>query len=104
MSRSKIKLDKEEHDILDSFERGEWRSVKNLQQEIKKHQEYARQTLKKDQRINIRISSKDLDELRSMAIEDGVPYQTLISSVLHRYITGRLVEVPRSQKSLKTDV
>ena len=104
MSRSKIKLDKEERDILESFERGEWKSVKNLKQEIKKHQEYARQTLKKDKRINIRISSKDLDELQSMAIEDGIPYQTLISSVLHRYVTGRLVEVSKSHKSFEKDV
>ncbi len=104
MSKSKIKLNKEERDILESFERGEWKSVKNLQEEIKKHQEYARQTLKKDKRINIRISSKDLDEIQSMAIEDGIPYQTLISSVLHRYVTGRLVEIPRSNMSLETDV
>ena len=54
---AKIKLDKEERDILDSFERGEWRPVKNLKQEIQKHQEYARQTLKKDKRVNIRIPS-----------------------------------------------
>jgi len=104
VSKSKIKLNKEERDILESFERGEWKSVKNLQEEIKKHQEYARQTLKKDKRINIRISSKDLDEIQSMAIEDGIPYQTLISSVLHRYVTGRLVEIPRSNMSLETDV
>ena len=104
MSKSKIKLNKEERDILESFERGEWKSVKNLQEEIKKHQEYTRQTLKKDKRINIRISSKDLDEIQSMAIEDGIPYQTLISSVLHRYVTGRLVEIPRSNMSLETDV
>ena len=99
MRRSKLKLDKDELDILESFERGEWKSVKNLKQEIKKHQEYARQTLKKDKRINIRISSKDLDELQSMAIEGGIPYQTLISSVLHLYVTGRLVEAPRSNRS-----
>jgi len=104
VSKSKIKLNKEERDILESFERGEWKSVKNLQEEIKKHQEYTRQTLKKDKRINIRISSKDLDEIQSMAIEDGIPYQTLISSVLHRYVTGRLVEIPRSNMSLETDV
>jgi predicted DNA binding CopG/RHH family protein len=101
---AKIKLDKEERDILDSFERGEWRPVKNLKQEIQKHQEYARQTLKKDKRVNIRIPSRDLDELQARAIEDGIPYQTLISSILHRFITGRLVEKPRSNKSLETDV
>ena len=91
----KIKLDKEEKNILDSFERGEWHSVKNLKKEIEKHQQYARATLSKDKRINIRISSKDLEEIQAIAVEDGIPYQTLISSILHRYVNGRLVEKPR---------
>jgi len=91
----KIKLDKEEKNILDSFERGEWQSVKNLKKEIEKHQQYARATLSKDKRINIRISSKDLEEIQAIAVEDGIPYQTLISSILHRYVKGRLVEKPR---------
>jgi len=91
----KIKLDKEEKNILDSFERGEWQSVKNLKKEIEKHQQYARATLSKDKRINIRISSKDLEEIQAIAVEDGIPYQTLISSILHRYVNGRLVEKPR---------
>jgi predicted DNA binding CopG/RHH family protein len=91
----KIKLDKEEKNILDSFERGEWQSVKKLKKEIKKHQQFARATLSKDKRINIRISSKDLEEIQAIAVEDGIPYQTLISSILHRYVNGRLVEKPR---------
>ncbi|MBW1940522.1 MAG: antitoxin [Deltaproteobacteria bacterium] len=98
---SKIKLDQEEKDILESFERGEWKSVPDLKAEIKKHQAYARKTLKKDKRINIRISSKDLEDLRVIATEDGIPYQTLISSILHRYVTGRLVDKPRFKKSLE---
>ena len=92
----KIKLDKEEKKILESFESGEWQSVKNVRKEIKKHQQYARATLIKDKRVNIRISSKDLEELRTIAMEDGIPYQTLISSILHRFVNGRLVERPRS--------
>ncbi len=95
----KVKLDKEEQDLLDSFEQGEWKSVKNVKKEIKKHQEYARKTLQKDRRVNIRISSKDLEEIQSIALEDGIPYQTLMSSILHRYVTGRLVEKPRSNKT-----
>ena len=91
----KIKLDKEEKNILDSFERGEWHRVKNLKKEIEKHQQYARATLSKDKRINIRISSKDLAKIQAIAVEDGIPYQTLISSILHRYVNGRLVEKPR---------
>jgi len=100
---STIKLNKDEQDILDSFERGEWKSVPNLKAEIKKHQEYARKTLKKDKRVNIRISSKILEELQAIAIEDGMPYQTLISSILHRYVTGRLVEKPRPNESFESD-
>ncbi len=101
---AKLNLDQEEKDILESYERGEWKSVKNLKQEIQKHKEYARQTLKKDKRVNIRISSMVLDELQTRAIEDGMPYQTLISSILHRFVTGRLIEKPRSHKSLEKDM
>ena len=101
---AKIKLDKEEKDFLDSYERGEWKSVKNLEKEIEKHRGYAHQTLKKDKRINIRISSMVLEELQTRAVEDGMPYQSLISSILHRFITGRLIEKPRSNKSFEHDV
>ena len=100
----KIKLDKEEKELLDRYERGEWKSVRNLKEEIEKHRGYARQTLKKDKRVNIRISSMVLDELQLRAVEDGLPYQTLISSILHRFVTGRLIEKPRSNKSFENDV
>jgi len=89
------KLDKEEKEILESFERGEWESVPEVRAEIDKHQAYARNTLKKDKRVNIRISSKDLAEIQTLAIEDGLPYQTLIASILHRYVTGRLIDKAR---------
>lgn len=69
----KIKLDKEEQSTLDSFERGEWKPVKNLQQEISRHRQYARNTLRKDRRVNIRISSKDLEELQAIAVAEGIP-------------------------------
>lgn len=88
----KIKLDKEEQALLDSVERGEWRSVKNLNREIKRHQQYARNTLKKGRRVNIRMSSKDLEEIQAIAVADSIPYQTLMSSVLHRFVNGRLVD------------
>lgn len=101
---SKLKLDNEEKDLLDSYERGEWKSVKNLKEEIEKHREYARQTLKRDKRVNIRISSMVLEELQTRAAEDGMPYQTLISSILYRFVTGRLIEKPRSNKSFENDV
>jgi len=92
---NKMKLDKEERELLDSFERGEWVPVKNQKREIAGHRQYARNTLAKDKRVNIRISSKDLDRLQTIAVEEGIPYQTLMSSVLHRFVSGRLVEASR---------
>jgi len=86
------KLDKEEQELLESIESGEWQSVDDLKDEIKKHKEIAKNTLKKDKRINIRLSSNDLQMLKTTAAELGIPYQTLVSSVLHQYVTGRLVQ------------
>ena len=85
------KLNKEEKALLQSVESGQWRSVKNLSAEVRKYQGYARATLNKDKRINIRISSKDLDGVQRRALEEGLPYQTLISSVIHKYVAGALV-------------
>lgn len=100
---NEIKLDKEEKEILESFERGEWKQVKNLKAEIKKHQAYSRKTLKKDKRVNIRISARDLEEIQALAAENGIPYQTLMSSILHRYVHGRLIDKPRPNKALNSD-
>jgi len=88
----KAKLGKDERDILKSFEQGEWKSVKDLDAEKKKAIEAARATFRKDRRVNIRISSKDLEDIRKKAVEEGIPYQTLIASVLHKYASGRLKE------------
>jgi len=88
----KHNLDQEEIEILKSVEAGEWTSVENLEEEIIKNQDIARNTLKKDKRVNLRISAKDLDAIKAYAVEEGLPYQTLISSVLHKFISGRLVE------------
>lgn len=88
----KIKLDKEEKALLRSVEKGEWKSVKNLDSQKKKYGLAAEQTLLKDKRINIRLSSQDLYGVQKRAIDEGIPYQTLIASVIHKYATGRLVE------------
>ena len=85
-------LDKEEIELLDSIESGEWESIDNVKEEISFHREIARNTLKKDKRVNLRISSKDLEAIKTFAVEQGLPYQTLMSSVLHKFITGRLVD------------
>ena len=99
----KMILDNDEQDILESFERGEWKSVQNVKSEIMKHQQYARKTLKKDKRVNIRISSKVLEEIQALAVENGIPYQTLMSSILHRYVSGYLIEKPKPKKSFEPD-
>jgi predicted DNA binding CopG/RHH family protein len=87
-----MKLTKEEKDILESVERGEWRRIPDFDKEAKRYQEYARATLRKDKRVNIRMAERDIVRFQKKAIEEGLPYQTLISSVLHKYINGRLVE------------
>lgn len=83
-------LSKEEKDLLESVERGEWKSVPNLEAEKKKAVLIARETLRKNKRVNIRISQNDLDCLQRRACEEGIPYQTLMSSVLHKFAHGRL--------------
>jgi predicted DNA binding CopG/RHH family protein len=83
-------LDEEEKKISDSFDLGEWESVDNLGEEITKSQEAASFYFQKDARINIRISSSDLDRLKQIAAYEGLPYQTLIASVLHKYSAGHL--------------
>lgn len=88
----KKNVNNEEKDILDSFEQDQWRPAKNRKGEIKKLQQYARNTLQKDKRINIRMSSKDLDRVRVIATQQGIPYQTLISSIIHKYVSGYLKE------------
>ncbi len=88
----KIKLSQEEKDILTSFENDEWVSVPNIDEEKIKLQKIAQNTLKKDMRINIRMSSKDLNNIKAKAIEEGLPYQSFITSILHKYISGKIVE------------
>ena len=86
---SKAKLNKEEKDILNDFESGHFKSV--LTPKRKKFvQAVAEETFKKDKRINIRISSRDLESIQRRALEEGIPYQTLVSSILHKYVSGRL--------------
>ncbi len=87
-----VRLDGEEQGLLGSFERDEWRSVTGREAETERYRQYARATFKKDMRVNIRISRKDLEALQKRALEEGIPYQTLMGSVLHKYVGGRLVE------------
>jgi predicted DNA binding CopG/RHH family protein len=85
-----MKLDADEKELLDSVERGEWKSAKR---ERARYSRYAKATFRKDRRLNIRLSSKDLEAIQKRALTEGLPYQTLISSLLHKYASGRLKEV-----------
>ncbi len=84
-------INKEEKDLMESIERDEWQPVKNIEQEKRKTIAAARNTLKKDKRINLRLTQKDYHQIQVKAIEEGIPYQTLISSIVHKYLNGSLV-------------
>ena len=85
-----------ERDILESFEKEEWKSIKPTKRLLQGYRNAARTTLAKDRRVNIRISSRDLEEIQAKAIEEGIPYQTLMASVLHKYVIGKLAEKRRT--------
>ncbi|MBN2561676.1 MAG: antitoxin [Phycisphaerae bacterium] len=92
----KLILDPDEKRLLESYERGEWKPSKHRSAEVAKLQQYARNTLQKNKRINIRLSERDLLGIQTKAVEEGLPYQTLISSVLHKYLRGTLTEKKRA--------
>ena len=81
-----------EQEILASFDRGEWKPVRNRKDEIARFKAAAEATVLKNKRVNIRISSRDPEGLQARAAEEGVPYQTLMVRVLHKYVSGRLHE------------
>jgi predicted DNA binding CopG/RHH family protein len=79
--------------LLDSIENDEWKSVTNKSAMIQTFKQTARNTMIKDQRMNVRISKRDLLQLKSKAMEEGIPYQTLVTSIIHKYITGGFKEI-----------
>ncbi len=85
------KLTKDEGELLRSYERGEWRPVKDMPAEMYRYKRMAKQSLRKGRRINIRLSDQDVHRLEVFALREGIPYQTLISSVLHKYVSGHLM-------------
>jgi predicted DNA binding CopG/RHH family protein len=90
MKRKPLQLDQEELQILEDFERDEFESIRNFRAEKRELEETAGKTLQKDKRINIRISSRDLERIQMLAAREGVPYQTYIASSLHKMVSGRL--------------
>lgn len=93
-----MKLDKYEKEVLTAFESGALLPVAT-KEELERIRESARATTTKDQRINIRLSSGDLRDIQVKAMQEGMPYQTLIASVLHKYVTGKLAERGPGTKS-----
>jgi predicted DNA binding CopG/RHH family protein len=91
----KTKLSKDEKEILNSFEKGEWVPVTNFSERKKELIEYAQNTMKKDKRLNIRISERDLFELQRKAVKEGLPYQTYVSSIIHKFVNGSLIEAKK---------
>ncbi len=86
--KSKIKFDEEELEILQAWEAGALRPVGDMAAQGKAHRAAAQATFKKDQRLNIRISSRDLKNLQARALEEGIPYQTFAASLLHKFVSG----------------
>lgn len=93
-----FELDHEEVEILRALERGELASIKDFEQQKRRIESAAREFLKKDRRINIRISSRDLESLQKQAAKEGLPYHTLISSTLHKFATGQLKPIASNSR------
>jgi predicted DNA binding CopG/RHH family protein len=93
-------VDAYEREILTAFEKGRLKSVAT-KAELEKFRAAARATAVKDRRVNIRLSSIDLNDIQVKALEEGMPYQTLIASVLHKYVSGRLVEKTNSTQTAR---
>ena len=89
--REKMKYDKEEKDILDAYESGNMKLSSPSKKEIETIKAIAKNTFKKDKRITIRLYDHDFKGIQKKALEMGIPYQTLISGLIHRYIEGDLV-------------
>ena len=86
-----MKVDPYEHEVLAAYDAGSLRSVAS-KAELARLKAAARATAIKDKRVNIRLSSGDLQDIQARALQEGMPYQTLIASILHKYVTGRLQE------------
>jgi predicted DNA binding CopG/RHH family protein len=88
-----MKIDADEKELFESVACGEWKSAAGGKRERARYSRYAKTTFRKDRGLNIRLSSKDLEAIQKRALAEGLPYQTLISSLLHKYASGRLKEI-----------
>src|SRR3954452_17979074 len=90
-----MKIDADEKELLESVERGEWKSTGGGKRERTRYSRYAKAEFKKDRRLDIRLSSKDLEAIQKRALAEGLPYHTLIASLVHKHRCCRLKEVGR---------
>jgi predicted DNA binding CopG/RHH family protein len=95
MPIKKYKLDAEELEMEKAFENGEYKSVKNLEKEMKRYQEVASAHGNKNKRVNLRMTTWDYEKAQEKALMEGLPYQTLLSSILHKYLSGQLIDRQR---------
>jgi predicted DNA binding CopG/RHH family protein len=89
-------LDDEERELLEAYERGEWRSVPDMEARIEQCKTYAEATLEREREIRVWLSSEDFDVLSRRAREKGIPYRVLAAEILHRYAAGTPSETQRS--------
>lgn len=89
----------EEKELMKSIENDEWTTVPNFNEVKQNLMKAATETAMKDYRINVRISKRDVEALKTKALEDGIPYQTLVTSILHKYVTGKLKEFHTKETS-----
>jgi predicted DNA binding CopG/RHH family protein len=97
MTKKKI-IDREEAEFEKSLEAGEWVSEFS-KKDKKRYEEYARASLTKQKRINIRMTERDLKKIQAKAIEEGVPYQSLISMLIHKFNEGKVSFHERQKES-----
>ena len=90
-NKNNIDIDKHEKEILDDFEKGHFVSIPHVEEKMRMARNAAKNFMKRDKRVNIRISEADLNMARKLAAEEGLPYQTLLASVIHKFISGRLI-------------
>ena len=99
MSELNYQLDPEEQEILDAYDRGLLEPIPDAEAHIQEAKVIARNTLNKTKRINLRLTERDYRLAHVRAIEEGLPYQTLLASVIHKYLTGRLVDADPQPQS-----
>jgi len=88
-----MSTDIEDKEYIESLDNGEWKPAKNQKSLLLELKETATNTMAKDQRMNIRIGKRDLEGIKAKALEEGMPYQTLVASIIHKYVSGKLKEV-----------